>query len=308
MPRNRTVRLAVLGSSVQRAALAKYPSKTRSAIKRRVVVGVLVVLSLVMITLSFRGGAGTGLDNLQNAGATALQPLQVGIERVVRPFRDLYGYMRDLTDAKSENERLRAELRVLRQQAANAQLALEENAELQSLLDYRRSRRFPDDFDTVAAQVIIYPLSQFDQRVVVAAGSADGVRVNDPVVDGDGLVGKVTKVMRSTAQVTLLTDEESAVTAVDSRTGARGIVRRDPADGDLLVLEANKRDDVNRGDSIVTAGSQRGELPSLYPRGILIGRVVFVQQTDVDPFKQVRIKPVVDFRSVDSVMILVPER
>ena len=307
MPRNRTVRLAVLGSSVQRAALAKYPSKTRSAIKRRVVVGVLVVLSLVMITLSFRGGEG-GLANLQNAGATALQPLQVGIERVVRPFRDLYGYIQDLTNAKAENERLRAEVRALRQQTAHAQLALEENDQLQSLLDYRRSRRFPDDFETVAAQVIIYPPSQFDQRVVVAAGSAAGVRVNDPVVNGDGLVGKVTKVMRNTAQVTLLTDEESAVTAVDSRTGAKGIVRRDAADSDLLVLEADKTDDVNRDDLIVTAGSQRGQLPSLYPRGIVIGRVVFVRQTDVDPFKQVRIRPAVDFGSLDSVMVLVPSR
>jgi rod shape-determining protein MreC len=311
VPRNRTVRLAVLGSSVQRAATAKYPSRARTALKRRVVAGVLVLLSLVMITLSFRAGEeGGGLDNLQGAAASVLHPVQVGVERVVRPFRDLYGYVSGLVDAKAEAERLRADLLIAEQQATRNQLAVQENEHLREALAYRDSPRFPDDYDPVAAAVVGYAPSQFVQQLVVAAGSADGVRVNDPVVNGDGLVGRVTEVSDHTAQVTLLTDDESAVSAAVVGARTEGIVRRESAGSNLLVLdEVRKRFDVRKGDVVVTAGSARGEeLPSLYPRGIPIGEVVSVAQSDIDYFKRIQVDPNVDFGLIDSVIVLVPNR
>jgi rod shape-determining protein MreC len=311
VPRNRTVRLAVLGSSVQRAATAKYPSRARTALKRRVVAGVLVLLSLVMITLSFQAGEeGGGLDNLQGAAASVLHPLQVGVERVVRPFRDLYGYVGGLVDAKEEAERLRAELRVAEQQATRNQLAVQENEDLREALAYRDSPRFPDDYEAVAAAVVGYAPSEFVQQVVVATGSTDGVAVNDPVVNGDGLVGRVTKVSDRTAQVTLLTDDSIAVSASVVGADAAGIARRERAGSDLLVLdEVLKSEDVRKDDKVVTAGSVSGEdLPSLYPRGIPIGKVISVAQSDVDLFKRIRVEPYVDFAGVDSVIVLVPRR
>jgi rod shape-determining protein MreC len=312
VPRNRTVRLAVLGSSVQRAATAKYPSRARTALKRRVVVGVLVLLSLVMITLSVRAREdGGGLDNLQGAAATVLHPVQVGLERVFRPFRDLYGYVSGLVDAKAEADRLRTDLRVAEQQAARNQLAAQELEQVQRLLDYRDSPRFPDDYGAVATAVVGYPPSQFVQELVIAAGEADGIRVHDPVVNGDGLVGRVSKVSRRTAQVTLLTDDSSAVSAVVvGSPKAAGIVRRERAGGDLLLLEhVTKSPVVREGDKVVTAGSVRGDvLRSLYPRGIPIGKVVAVTQSDIDLYKRIQVDPAVDFDAVDSVIVLVPRR
>jgi rod shape-determining protein MreC len=310
VPRNRTVRLAVLGSSVQRAAAAKYPSRARTALKRRVVAAVLVLLSLVMITLSFRAGEeGGGLANLQAAAATGVRPFQVGVERVVRPFRDLHAYVSGLVDAKGEADRLRAENRLLRQEVIRNQQAVAENARLRRLYSFRAPPAYRD-FDTIGAAVIGYPPSRFIQHLDIAAGWAEGVRVNDPVVNGDGLVGRVTKVADRTAQVTLLTDEKSAVSAAVLDRKAAGIVRRERAGSDLLLLDqVDKRFRVRKGDRVVTAGSQRGEtLRSLYPRGIPIGSVDFVGQTDIDPFKRVQVDPYVDFASIDSVLVLVPRR
>jgi rod shape-determining protein MreC len=310
VPRNRTVRLAVLGSSVQRAAAAKYPSRARTALKRRVVAGVLVLLSLVMITLSFRAGEeGGGLDNLQGAAATILHPLQIGVERTVRPFRDLHGYLSGLVDAKAEADRLRGDLRLFRQEAIRGQLAAQENQQLRELLEYRDSPRFPDDYEAVAAAVTGYPASQFVHQLVIAAGWGDGVRVNDPVVNGDGLVGLVTKVSDHTAQVTMLMDDETNVSAAVVRGRARGIVRRESASSELLMLDwVEKRFVVRKGDVVVTAGSERGEpLRSLYPRGIPIGEVVSVAQSDVENFKRIQVDPYVDFDVIDSVIVLVPE-
>jgi cell shape-determining protein MreC len=71
------------------------------------VAGVLVLLSIALITIYFRESAGGGLHQVQSAGATVLRPFEVAADRVSRPFRDAYGYFAGLVHAKSENNRLR---------------------------------------------------------------------------------------------------------------------------------------------------------------------------------------------------------
>ncbi len=303
------MRAAVLGSSVQRAALPKYPSRSRPAVKRRLVAGVLVLLSLALITLSFRAGEGGGVEAMQDGGATLLRPLQVGIERLVSPFRDLYGYTRGLVDAKDENERLRRELRGWRDEAIRNRALADRYVEIKNLLKFRAPGTYPGPYRAVAASVIGVPIPTFDQHVEVNVGSSDGVRVNDTVVNGDGLVGRVTEVSSGTAQVTLMTDAQSAVTGVLLRgTKPLGIVKRDPGGSDLLIMEWVKKSEVvHAGDHVVTAGRQLGELSSLYPQGILIGKVVSATQSDVELYKDIQVEPAVDFDSVHSVIVLVPK-
>jgi rod shape-determining protein MreC len=306
VPRNRTVRLAVLGSSVQRAAGAKYPSRSGTALRRRLVVGILVVLSLMLITIYFRESSTGGLHAAQDVGATVLRPFQVGAERVAQPFRDTYGWFADLFHAKSENERLRRELVEARQRAIQNQSALAENEDLTAALEYRRQAAFPRDYDTVAAEVITSP-GQFGQSIVIAAGSSDGVERDDPVVSEDGnLVGRVTELSSRTAKIVLLTDGSSAVSAEDLDTGARGVALAGrPGSGSLVLGRVKKRDVVNKGDTIITAGSQQGRFGSFYPRDVPIGEVTFVSQIDTDPWKRIQVEPFVDFDSLRTVMVLV---
>jgi rod shape-determining protein MreC len=231
----------------------------------------------------------------------------VGLERVAQPFRDAYGWADSLLAARQEARDLRAEVRDLRQRSIQSQFALQENVYLRRLLGYLDGPRFPADFDSVTAEVIGRPAGAFTQSIVIAAGSDSGVRVNDPVVDADGLVGLVTRVTPDTARVQLLTDEEAAASAIDLRTGATGIVRHARGTRETLVLDRVRKQDVVRvGNEIVTAGWRAGSLSSLYPKGIPIGRVTSVGQTDTDLFQQVQIDPYVDFGSLDAVLVLVP--
>jgi rod shape-determining protein MreC len=270
-------------------------------------VGVLVLASLVLITLSFRSGDDGPLSSVQSAGSSALRPISVGFERVAQPFRDAYGWADSLLDARSDAERLRIENRELLQRAIQSEFARQENDYLRRLLDYLDSPRFPGDFDPVAAEVIGRPAGAFTQAIVVAAGSNNGVRVNDPVVTADGLVGVVTRVTPDTARVQLLTDEEAAVSAIDLRTSAPGIVRHARGTRETLVLDrVRKQDRVKRGDEIVTAGWRASGLSSLYPKGIPIGKVTSVGQTDTDLYQQVQVDPFADFGSLDAVLVLVP--
>ena len=269
--------------------------------------GVLVLASLVLITLSFRSGDDGPLSSVQSAGSSALRPVSVGFERVAQPFRDAYGWADSLFDARSDAERLRVENRELLQRAIQSEFARQENDYLRRLLDYLDSPRFPGDFDPVAAEVIGRPAGAFTQAIVVAAGSSNGVRVNDPVVTADGLVGLVTRVTPDTARVQLLTDEEAAVSAIDLRTSAPGIVRHARGTRETLVLDrVPKQDRVKVGDEIVTAGWRASGLSSLYPKGVPIGKVTSVGQTDTDLYQQVQVDPFADFGSLDAVLVLVP--
>jgi rod shape-determining protein MreC len=270
-------------------------------------VGSLVVLSLVLITISFRSQNDGTLSGAQNAGATVLRPFAVGFERIAQPFRDAYGWTDSLLDARSEAERLRAENREIRQRLIQSEFALQENKYLRDALAYIDGPRFPDDFDPVVAEVIARPAGAFTQSIVIAAGSDHGVRVDDSVMTADGLVGTVTRVSTTSARIQLLTDQEAAASALDARTGAQGIVRHARGTRETLVLDrVRKQDVIRRGDRIVTAGWRASGLSSIYPKGIPIGEVTSVGQTDTDLFQQVQVDPYVDFGSLDYVIALVP--
>jgi rod shape-determining protein MreC len=271
------------------------------------VAGVLVLLSIVLITIYFREPAGGGLHSVQSAGATVLRPFEVGANRIARPFRDAYGYFAGLVHAKSQNADLRAELDKARQELIQKQNALEENDRLRKLLLYEGAPLFPKGFDPVNTDVIGQPPSEFEQRIGIAAGSSSGIRRNDAVVTQDGLVGLVTQVARSQAQVTLLSDQSVNVAAFDLNTRAHGVVTHGQGRDTLNLDKVDKANVVSKRDLIVTSGWKLGPLSSIYPKGIQIGVVTRSGQSDTDLYKQVQIQPFVDFSSLQSVIVLIPK-
>jgi rod shape-determining protein MreC len=307
VPRNRSSS-AVLDATASRPRPQPFPSRSRSALRRRAIVAILVLLSLVLITVSFREPTSGALSGIESTGVTVLRPFEVAAERIARPFRDVYGYFRGLVNAKSENGRLHKEVDSLRQIAIQNQTAQKQNTTLRLQLRYVDSPRFPRDYAAVNTRIIARAPTEFDQRVLIAAGSGDGLRIDTPVVTQDGLVGRVSKVTRGAAEVMLITDEESAVPARDLQTGAIGLVRHGQSQGQLILDRVPKNLNVRSGDAITTSGTLSKQYPSLFPRGIAIGRVVSVGQTDTAYFKTIQIEPNVDFGSLDSVTALVTRK
>jgi rod shape-determining protein MreC len=267
----------------------------------------LVVLALILITISFREPTSGPLHGVQSAGATVLRPFEVAAERVAQPFRDAYGYFAGLVHAKSENEKLKAEVNKLRQQALLGEAARSQNTKLRAQLKFVDSPLFPSDYQAVNTRIIGWR-NEFDERVVIAAGRDAGIHQETPVVTSDGLVGSVTQVSGSAALVTLLTDETSAVQSRDASTGAYGVVRHGEGQGSLIVDRVTKDKRVDVGDVIVTAGTRSKQYPSLFPAGIQIGIVTSVGQSDTAPFKQIQIQPFVDFSSLDAVTALITNK
>ena len=276
--------------------------------------GLLVLASLVLITVSFRSSA---LDGVQGTGATILRPFEVAANRVARPFTDTVGWFRGLVNAKSENKRLKVQVADLQRQLILDEGAIQQNVELQKALDYHGPPSMAD-FTPIHTAVLASPLSALDQSVTIAAGSAQGVVRGSVVVEPTGgpndlgaLVGTVDKVTRNVSRVMLLTDAESAVTATDlTNKQVIGAIRRGSGSSDVLILDrVPKRPVVRVGDTIVTAGSLgTGPLKSKFPRGIPIGTVSSQSINDANLFQNIQVRPLVDFSSIRSVVVLVPKK
>ena len=264
----------------------------------------LVLVSLALLTVYFRESSGGGLHSLQSTGSSVLRPFEVAANRVAQPFRDAAGWIGGLSGARSENKKLKQELAQERALVIRYQAAGQENAQLKRLLHYGNSASFPRDFRPLTASVTVVPPGTFDQRLVVDVGRADGVELDDPVVTDAGLVGHVTRVYASVAQVTLITDESSFVSVLDLKTGAAGLLRHSDSSSSIIMDNVPKSEQVEPGDKIITAGWHTPKLSSIFPRGIAVGFVSSVNQTDIYFNKQIEITPFVDFGGLQYMFVL----
>jgi rod shape-determining protein MreC len=271
-----------------------------------VVVG-LVVAALALVTISFRSPTAGALHDIQGAGSTALRPFQIAATRVAQPFRDAYDYFANASSAESRNAALKREVRILRREAIDNRAAAIKLQQLERLLHFEQGNSFPANYRAINAEVTSFPSGPFTHSLEIAAGSDAGVRLNDPVVSGDGLVGIVSNVAPQTAVVALLTDPSTFVAARDIKTRVGGMVHTGPG-GTLILDLVQKQFSVKRGDGLVTAGTHNAKYPDLYPYGIPIGRVSSVNARDTAPFLQVQVQPFANLGALDAVAVLVPKK
>jgi rod shape-determining protein MreC len=268
---------------------------------------VLVFVALALITIAFRSPTSGPLHSVQGAGSTALRPFQVAATRVAQPFRDGYDYLSSLSSAKSQLKHEKALYLKVRNEAIRNKAAAANAQQLEKLMHFVQGPRFPTDYNAVSTAVISPPSGAFAHSLVIAAGTANGVRMNSPVVSGDGLVGIVSNVFPHSAKVTLLTDPNSFVAAIDLKTRVRGMVHTGPS-GTLILDQVAKNLRVKKNDPLVTAGTRTARYPDLYPAGIPIGRVTSVGAADTAVYLQVQVQPFANLGSLPAVAVLVPKK
>lgn len=277
--------------------------------RRRLTFFALVSLSIVLLTVYFGEKTSGVLHAIQRGAMEVFAPLQEGASRALKPGSDLINWVDESIQAKGENEKLRGELLDLRLKLARAEGAVDENRELRSLAEFDRSRNFPAGARAVGARVIVRSPTNWFGRIHIDKGSSSGVKVDQPVIAGDGLVGRVTSVSAHAAQVTLINDPESGVTAQVQPSGALGVVRS--GGGEDLVLDFirdSRR--IRRGNTVVTSGTvtSDAEIGSIFPRGIPIGRVTKVDVEEREIYQRVHIESYVGVRDVNMVQVLIEGR
>ncbi|MGH2853691.1 MAG: rod shape-determining protein MreC [Solirubrobacteraceae bacterium] len=274
--------------------------------RRRAVLVVLVALSLILLTAYFGESPNGRLHGVQRGFLTVVSPIQEGANAALKPVRNLFGWFGSavhakdqLAEVRKQNNRLRAEL-IEREDDNRGYHKLLQLYKLDGGLHI-------SDYRPVAATVQGQSPNIWYTTVNIDKGTSAGVQVNDPVIDGEGLVGKVTFAASDGAQVSLITDSSVAVSAMISSTGAPGLVLPKVGAPNTLVMQylpANTP--VSVGEYVVTSGTISSHGDSLFPRGIAIGQVTEVGEEA--PYKTVEVSPLANLHGLEAVQVLTATR
>jgi rod shape-determining protein MreC len=271
--------------------------------RRRAILVLLIVAALVLLSTQFSERQGGPLHSMQRAVASVFGPMEEGATRALKPARDLINWFDETFKARGTNSDLKAENQQLRNELANAQGAEGQNTQLRKLLGLDRAGTLAG-YTPVTARVIGRSPSVWYSTATIDKGSSSGVKMSDPVVTGDGLAGRVTDVTNGTAEVTLITDGRSAVSARVLPNGPDGVAKPEVGDSSNLLLDfIDKSQTIHKGQILVTAGWSNGAISSAFPPGIPIGKVSDTTAGEQQSYQRVNVTPFADIRGLDYVQV-----
>ena len=269
-------------------------------IRRRRTILVLVILaSFTLIVLDARRSAGSPVEPLRHAAAAVFGPLESTATNARQPVDNLRDRFAEVDRLKAENEKLKADNEKLTSDLRTTDYARNRATELDRLL------KVAPAYTVTPARVIGLGSAQsFNHTVTIDAGTADGVRPDMTVLNGDGLVGRVVRTTEATATVLLIGDRNSTVGGRLNSTMALGFVSGRGEVGSSAALDYKLVDLKARpkvGDRIVTWGSS-GNAP--YVPGVPIGEVTSVTAVQGALGSTALVKPFVDPSRIDLVGVV----
>lgn len=240
------------------------------------------------------------LQTVASGVTTVLVPVQSALadfgrraDRIVEATVQIDQLRIDNSRLRDENQRLLLDNARLAEQIAQAgqQAKLDETA-----------RALP--YETVSAPVIARDPGGVLRSILIGGGSGAGMAIGHVVLSDQGLVGRITDVGPNYAKVVLVTDSSSVVSALVQGSRATGLVRGQY--GDTLVMDwVLQTEPVKEGDVVVTAGlAAGGELRSLYPKGLVLGRVAEVAKARDAAYLRAIVLPAVDVRRLERVLVV----
>jgi rod shape-determining protein MreC len=267
--------------------------------RTRLVLSVLLLAALALITVDYKDSGAGPLRDLNSFGGAVFGPIENIAGDVTRPAAQLVDGVKGAPSASAKISALEAQNAELRAELSQAQLSKADYTQLQQLLQLAGR----GGYRIVAANVVAAS-SGYESTVTLDAGSVDGIKPNETVVNGDGLVGHVVAVASSTCTVLLATDESSVVgirMAGNNVVGdVTGMGLSGPGTLQLTLLQANAG--VQLGEPLVTLASVDD---SPYVPGVPVGTVVKLEGSPNSLTTLAVVRPYVDFSSLGVVGVVV---
>jgi rod shape-determining protein MreC len=252
------------------------------------------ILGLAMQVKRNEGGEGLGKTPLLRVWVmNAITPIEKIVVRGGEGARDTWDDYLNLRGVRKENEQLKAQLDQMRLD----QVRLEEDAtqarRLQALFKFKEQYLA----QTVAAQVVGSSGTEASRVIYIDKGESDGIRQDMPVITPEGVVGKVVRVMPSTAQVLLITDASWGVGGILEKSRLQGIARG-TSTGDVKLTNILADEKVEPGERVLTSGGDR-----IFPKGLPLGTVSELLSRE-DLFLNIRLRPSANLSRLEEVLVI----
>lgn len=255
----------------------------------------MVVLALIF--LSFNVDRSKSWNPLSVVLIEILSPVQKFVKGGVKVTAGLLNKYVWMIETHEENLKLKSEINRLMLENSRYREMLSTYSRLQQLLKYNDT----NDEKVLAAQVIGRDPTGWFRSIIIDKGKNSGIKENMPVVNAEGVVGQVVSVSYNYSKVLLLIDQNSSVDCIIERSRESGIVKG--ISEKICNLDyVLKTSDVRMGDLVITSGLDR-----VYPRGRHVGEVIEVGEAPGEFFKNIKIRPSVDFMKLEEVLVILKE-
>jgi rod shape-determining protein MreC len=212
--------------------------------------------------------------------ASFLAPVSKPLTRAGQNFGSFISELGRVGEFSSETAQLKQENANLQGEIARLKELEVQNQQLRQQLNFPPAGKI----QVIGADVISFSPDNLRQRLVINRGSNDGLGVGMSIIWANQLVGKITAIAGSTAQVQLVSDQDFRILATDQQTGTPGIIKGQ-AGGSLAMERIPQTEVINEGDIVISSG-QDGE----FPAGIVIGKITAVSNDAGSIFKTARIE------------------
>ena len=265
-------------------------------IPRRPTLLFIVVLSLLFVLMSLSTRTryiGETRTLFERTVMTVFSPVPKTVNWIGGTASDMYhGYL-DMRRSVAENVSLHQKVADLTTENLRLRQSDSDLRRLRALLGY--SEQF--QLQTTMAEAIMLDTAGRFKSTILDRGSSSGIEINDAVVNANGLIGRVVLTTKDMSKVQLVIDNNCSVGVLLERTRREGVLRGDGT-GNAQLYDIPSLADVQPGDQILTAG-----IDGIYPKGIPVGTVVKAEKGQ-ELFKNIRVKPSVDFGSIEEVIII----
>lgn len=273
----------------------------RDLFKNKLFIFLVIALVILGGLAAFTAGNRAAVTWVEDAINTVAQPIQRFSVRASNSIIDFFERVFKTSDADRENEQLKvriAQYEIMENELNNLR---QENQRLKELLDYADT---VEEYERVTAPVIGRSQGIWFNQFTVGAGRNQGVEEDMAVINGAGLVGRVTSVSANTCKVTAIIDSTSDVSVIVERTRdygfVRGLLEAGGGDDTMELYFLPMGNDLVPGDVLVTSGAD-----GVFPRGLSVGSVLEVSRSSEDAEdRYALVSPTVDFLRLEEVVIL----
>ncbi|MDJ0463556.1 rod shape-determining protein MreC [Streptomyces sp. H27-C3] len=270
----------------------------RDTRESRLLLVLLIAIAFALITVDIRGGEQSPVDGARQAAATVFGPVENGVATAVDPIGNAIGAVRDSGERHDRISALERENASLKQKLGSDDRNRSRVRELDGML----KKAGAGQYGIKGAEVIAIGAAQgFSWTVTIDAGSNDGIKRDMTVLNGDGLVGRVTTVGPGTATVLLANDPDFTVGTRMEKTNEIGFATGQ-GDRSLSVQLLNGKAKIKKGDRLVTFGSRKAKP---FVPGVPVGEVIRVDPSGGDLTRTLYVRPYVGFTKLDIVGVVV---